>query len=416
MILKDCLEIIIDNRGRNPKYYDNEAYPVIDNVMIKNNYHPNIKEATRFINQDTHDNFLRGYLEPNIPIMTLVGGGIGNVSLSIDDKSVIVQNTIGFKTKAEILDSVYLYYWFLYKHDELIQFNRGSGQPSIRKTDIENMNIELKSINYQRKVSKILSKIDEKIALNNEINNNLQELINNIFISKFANFDGYNGDYKTTDLGDIPTGWNIDNFGNVVSFSNGYGWNSKDMLDSEQINTYKVFKMGNIKIGGGINKDKTKSWISRDKCLGLEQYLSKKGDILMCMTDMKSSENPLLGHTALIDRDNEFVINQRVGLIRCNKEIKWPYIYTMTNLPFFISDIRSKAHSGVQVNLTTSGICETKMLIPDNVSLEEFYKNVIPMYEKIFVINNEVEYFEQLRDTLLPKLMNGEINLDNIEI
>ena len=88
----------------------------------------------------------------------------------------------------------------------------------------------------------------------------------------------------------------------------------------------------------------------------------------------------------------------------------------MTNLPFFISDIRSKAHSGVQVNLTTSGICETKMLIPDNVSLEEFYKNVIPMYEEIFVINNEVEYFEQLRDTLLPKLMNGEINLDNIEI
>ena len=178
MILKDCLEKIIDNRGRNPKYYDNEAYPVIDNVMIKNNYHPNINEATRFIDQDTHDNFLRGYLEPNIPIMTLVGGGIGNVSLSIDEKSVIVQNTIGFKTKPEVLDSIYLYYWFLYKHDELIQFNRGSGQPSIRKTDIENMNIELKDINYQKKVSKILSKIDEKIELNNKINNNLCYLYN----------------------------------------------------------------------------------------------------------------------------------------------------------------------------------------------------------------------------------------------
>lgn len=173
MILKNCLEKIIDNRGRNPKYYDREVYPVIDNVMIKNNYHPNINEATRFIDQDTHDNFLRGYLEHNIPIMTLVGGGIGNVSLSTDDKSVIVQNTIGFKTNPELLDSVYLYYWFLYKHDELIQFNRGSGQPSIRKTDIENMNIELKDINYQRKVSKILSEIDEKIDLNNKINNNL---------------------------------------------------------------------------------------------------------------------------------------------------------------------------------------------------------------------------------------------------
>ena len=244
----------------------------------------------------------------------------------------------------------------------------------------------------------------------------MQELINNIFISKFVNYDGYTGEYKTTEIGDVPINWNVDSFGNVITFSNGYGLDSKDMLENSAPDTYKVFKMGNIKIGGGINKEKTKSWILKRKCIGLERFLSKKGDVLMCMTDMKSSENPLLGHTALIDRDDEFVINQRVGLIRCDKEIKWPYIYTMTNLPFFISNIRSKAHSGVQVNLTTSGICNTKVLIPDKYSLNEFYQNVTPMCEKIFILNDEVEYLEQLRDTLLPKLMNGEIDLDNIEI
>ena len=258
--------------------------------------------------------------------------------------------------------------------------------------------------------------MDDKFKLNNEINNNLQELINDIFISKFVNYDGYNGEYKSTEIGDIPSDWNIDDFGNVISFSNGYGWDSKDMLENNQPDTYKVFKMGNIKIGGGINKEKIKSWILKEKCSGLEQFLSKKGDVLMCMTDMKSSENPLLGHTALIDRDDEFVVNQRVGIIRCDKDIKWPFIYTMSNLPFFISSIRSKAHSGVQVNLTTSGICDTKVIIPDKDSLGEFYKNVTPMYEKIFVLNNEIESLEQLRDALLPKLMNGEIDLDNIEI
>lgn len=310
----------------------------------------------------------------------------------------------------------YLYYVLLNNMKKIRQNSTGTVFSSISKNDLENLEIDFHFDKTQKKIEKILYDIDSKIELNNEINNNLQELINNIFISKFVNFEGYNGDYKTTDLGDIPTEWNIDKLGKVVSFSNGYGWDSKDMLDSEQINTYKVFKMGNIKIGGGINKDKTKSWISKDKCLGFEQYLSKKGDILMCMTDMKSSENPLLGHTALIDRDNEFVINQRVGLVRCNKEIKWPYIYTMTNLPFFISNIRSKAHSGVQVNLTTSGICETMVLVPDNDSLEEFYKNVTPMYEKIFIINNEIEYLQKLRNVLLPKLMNGEIDVENIEI
>ena len=49
-------------------------------------------------------------------------------------------------------------------------------------------------------------------------------------------------------------------------------------------------------------------------------------------------------------------------------------------------------------------------------SIYEFYKNVTPMYEKMFVLNNEIEYLEQLRDTLLPKLINGEIELENIEI
>ena len=68
------------------------------------------------------------------------------------------------------------------------------------------------------------------------------------------------------------------------------------------------------------------------------------------------------------------------------------------------------------MNLTTSGIRDTKVLIPDKVSLEEFCKNVTPMYEEMFILNNEIEKLEELRDTLLPKLMNGEIGLDNIEI
>ena len=340
---------------------------------------------------------------------------IGYVAISKNDlctnqgfKSIIPNDKIDYK---------FLYY--LLKHNKDYIASKGSGSTFKEVSGSVMKGIELsipKNINDQKKISKVLFDIDKKIESNNEINNNLQELINDIFISKFVNYYGYTGEYETTEIGDIPSNWKVNNLGNVISFSNGYGWNSKDMLENNQPDTYKVFKMGNIKIGGGINKEKTRSWILKEKCSGLEQFLSKKGDILMCMTDMKSSENPLLGHTALIDCDDEFVINQRVGIIRCDKDIRWPYIYTMTNLPFFINNIRSKAHSGVQVNLTTSDICDTKVLIPDKDSLEEFYKNVTPMYEEMFILNNEIEKLKELRDTLLPKLMNSEINLDNVEI
>lgn len=368
MILKDCLEKVIDNRGRNPKYYDNEAYPVIDNIMIKNNYHPNIKEATRFIDQDTHDNFLRGYLEPNIPIMTLVGGGIGNVSLSIDEKSVIVQNTIGFKPKSEILDSIYLYYWFLYKHNELIQFNRGSGQPSIRKTDIENMDIDIKNINYQKKVSKILSKIDEKIALNNKINNNLYDIANTMIDGEFKN----NEFIKLNE---------------VIKFIKG--------KKPSDISIYK--KDGYIKYLtiACLNNQET-TYANSNK------MIFTKSDVLMVM-DGASSGN--------VYYSTEGIVGSTLSKIETkNNDFISEYLYFC--LKKYSKDIQEKT--------TGSAIPHTDKEFVGNLNIPIIEKRKQTKYasfiNKIIEINNQNEILSQLRDTLLPRLMNGEINLDNIEI
>ena len=137
----------------------------------------------------------------------------------------------------------------------------------------------------------------------------------------------------------------------------------------------------------------------------------------MCMTDMKNSISPLLGHTALMNIDDEYIVNQRVGLIRCKKKITdYPYVYTMSNLEYFLKDIRSRANSGVQVNLSTNGICETKIVIPSKSILDKFNNFAKPLYEIMFNNQKESRNLERLRDTLLPKLMNGEIDLDKIEI
>ena len=396
--------------------YVDKGYKI---VQAKNIAPYNITfDDSNYIDEETFNRIKDNHkLHKEEVLYTNIGSQLGNSAIyESDEEAIITWNVMKLIPNKEIIDNYYLCYLLNSNKSYIKALNTSSTMPFVSGKELMNVEFDVPDLIIQKKIVKILKDIEDKIKINNEINNNLQELINNIFTSRFINYDGYNGEYKTTEIGDIPIDWDIDSFGNVISFSNGYGWDSKDMLENSMPDTYKVFKMGNIKIGGGINKEKTKSWILKEKCSGLEQYLSKKGDVLMCMTDMKSNENPLLGHTALIDRDDEFVINQRVGIIRCDKEIKWPYIYTMTNLPFFISDIRSKSHSGVQVNLTTSGICDTKVLIPDKDVLNEFYQSVTPMYEKMFILSNEVESLEKLRDTLLPKLMNGEIDLDNIEI
>lgn len=400
MKLKDCLEKIIDNRGRNPKYYDKEVYPVIDNVMIKNNYHPNISEATRFIDQDTHDNFLRGYLEPNLPIMTLVGGGIGNVSLSVDDKSVIVQNTIGFKTKENVLDSVYLYYWFLYKHDELIQFNRGSGQPSIRKTDVENMDIELKNISYQKKVSKILSNIDEKIELNAKVNNNLYEFTNKLFEEKILN-NKDKDNWKEYVLSDISK---------VI---NGYSYKGNELIDKSDIGMTTI---KNFERTGGFKLDGFKDIIPK-KCK-IDHYV-KPFEVLVACTDLTQNAD-IIGNAIMLLNNSDYkeviMSMDLVKLVPTTKFVNNYMLYAIVNSKKF-KDFALGYKSGTSVlHLNKNCFKEYTIKLPSEDLLKDLSRVIEINYKKISQIIEENKKLQQLRDALLPKLMNGEIDLDNVEI
>lgn len=174
---QEYIKSTIDNRGKNPsQYFEKEKYPVIDNVLIKNTLYPDLSSVTRYIDQDTFDNFLRGYVHKNMPLITLVGNGIGNVTLAPSDEVAIVQNTIGFEVTDE-LDEVFLFYYLRNNQERIKNFNRGSGQPSIKKTDILAMDVEFPKLEIQRKISEILMSIDLKIENNNQINRNLSECL-----------------------------------------------------------------------------------------------------------------------------------------------------------------------------------------------------------------------------------------------
>jgi type I restriction enzyme S subunit len=170
--------------------------------------------------------------------------------------------------------------------------------------------------------------------------------------------------------------------------------------------------MGHIKKGGGLDKSGTKSYVNKDDCLNLQRYVIRKGDLLMCMTDMKSNV-ALLGHTALMDENDKYILNQRVGLIRANQPsvLNYSYIYILTNSFDFIENLRSRANSGVQVNLSTKEIKESLVVVPNRNIHKKFDDVAINLFEKIFILEQENERLIKLRDTLLPKLMSGEIRV-----
>ena len=161
----------------------------------------------------------------------------------------------------------------------------------------------------------------------------------------------------------------------------------------------------------------TKSWFPKQQSANLQKYILRKGDILMAMTDMKDHV-AILGNTAVMGLDGQYILNQRVGLLRCKKkyEISYPYIFLLTNSPAFLKDLRIRANSGVQVNLSSNEIKNASILIaPDEIN-SKFNRIIEPMFEIIFKNDIEIDCLSTLRDTLLPKLMSGEIDVSKIEI
>lgn len=308
----------------------------------------------------------------------------------------------------------YFVYYSLIRNDnttalQAIAEQSTSAYPSIKPSNIKNREILLPPLETQQKIASILSSIDDKIELNNSINNNLEQQAQAIFKSWFVDFEPFGNT--------MPFEWNIGKLEEIVEFSNGYAFKSSELLSCPDVDCYNVFKQGHINRGGGFNPLGTKSWYPKDKAKNLGKYILKKGDILMAMTDMKDNV-AILGNTALMGVDDQYIVNQRVGLLRAKNDynISYPFIYILTNSTDFLADLRKRANSGVQVNLSSTEIKNSDVIIATKDINSKFDNIVKPFFEQIFINNIENSRLIQLRDTLLPKLMSGEIDVSEVDI
>lgn len=324
----------------------------------------------------------------------------------------------------ENINPKYIYY-FLTKKDitaylQKIAEDSVSTYPAIKPSDIKNLEILLPNRNNQDKIEQILSNLDSKIEINNKIISNLESQAQAIFKSWFVDFEPFqDGNFVESELGMIPEGWKVKELGEVADFSNGYSFKSKDLLEEKKSkNDYKVFKQADIKVGGGINPNNTKSWIDSEfiRKNKLSRFIIQSGDLMMCMTDMKNNVR-LLGNTALVYQPDEYILNQRVGRLRSKqKEIKPSFLYYLTNNSVFLNDLRGRANTGVQVNLSTSEIKRSKVILPTCDIIKRFCDYSESITKSINSLNNQNTKLDELRDALLPKLMAGEIDVSNIKI
>lgn len=288
----------------------------------------------------------------------------------------------------ENIDKNYLFYYLKFITDKLKNSTHGSVMMHLTKVDMENQIIKLPDYNNQKKIGEILSKIDEKIELNNQINDNLFKFaisyINNkieeteVPISKFAKIQG------------------------------GYAFKSKDLLDDKTNN--RIIKIKNLR--SEINADVVNSQYVEDEVANSidSKFKLNKGDVTIAMTGAE------LGKTGFIYGFDNYYLNQRVGVIRGKNKEGELYLKILFLSNEFQTLLNSKGYGSAQPNISTNDI--ESILINDiaEENLKDIYERLNSVYYRIISNCEENLNLEQLRDTLLPKLMNGEIDLDKIEI
>lgn len=412
--LGEVIKVQIDNRGRNPeKYINYSKFPVIDNYLIKNEKYPNIKNVNRYIDEDTKNNFLRGHLEKDDVIITLVGNGIGNATMVPSSNCVIIQNTLGLRCN-ELMTNDFLYYTLISNRNKIVKYNRGSSQPSIRKTDLFSYEINVPTINYQKKITKILNSLDSKIEINNKIISNLESQAQAIFKSWFVDFEPFqDGNFVESELGMIPEGWEVRELKDVSKRINGFSYTSKDIFDESNIN---MITIKNFDRNGGLQNDSIKP-ISKNSRIKKDHYL-KTNDILMACTDLTQKADIIGGVLLYFENenfDNEIFSMDLIKLVPFEKDDTFFFYYYLKNPIFKL--FAENASSGTTVlHLSKKAVDNFNTVYPTKKHIDRFNDYVFPIIKKQRNLLTQNTKLAELRDALLPKLMAGEIDVSNIKI
>lgn len=402
--LSDCITII---SGGTPKTSVSEYWggdiPWLSVKDFNNDFryvYATEKKITELGLQNSSTNLLQ-----KDDIIISARGTVGELAM-IPYPMAFNQSCYGIRAK-EGIDKTFLYYLIKNCLSKLKAVTHGTVFDTITRNTFDLIEVEIPELEIQHKIASILSSLDDKVELNNRVNGNLLEKAKLLFDEYFINYHHFNGA--------MPADWKQGVFDDIVHFQSGYAFNSSELEKNESKDSYKVFKQGHIARGGGFVFDGTKSWYPKCKCSKLERFILKKGDLLMAMTDMKGNV-AILGNTAIMPVSDEYILNQRVGLIRPRKETgaNYPYVYLLTNYSSFLYDLRSRANSGVQVNLTSNAIKESKIFIPPKEIFDEFNKIVEPLFERMLLNTVENEKIIEARNSLLPKLMSGQVDVSQI--
>ena len=395
------IELIDGDRGKNyPKKSEikEKGFCLFLNAKNVTSNDFNFNELN-YISEEK-DKLLRNGKIKRKDIILTTRGTVGNVayySNKVPYENMRINSGMIIIRCSENLNEKYLYWYMRSKmfQNQIKELQTGSAQPQLPISIIKNMNIKICEKHLQNKIVKVLDIIQQKIDLNTHTNNNLYKLLDNLFKEKYYNNENYNL-WEEVTLNDITskfaTGLNPrKNF--VLGHGNNYYVTIKNMQNNDVILNEKCDKVDDQAI----------------------IKINKRSDLQI--GDLLFSGIGTIGRVYLIkDNPYNWNISESIFTIRANKKCSSEFLYLLLLNKNMQNYAVNKASGSVQKGIRMADLKQFNVKLPTYKEMQEFTAEIKPIINKIYNKSGQNRKLEKLRDTLLPKLMNGEIDLDKIEI
>ena len=407
--LCDVCSELSDGLHKAPKFIEKGEYIFVNAKNLYNGYILD-NDPTK---KTSHEEYLK-YKKPlgKHTILYSIDGTIGNIAKYRGEKCVLGKGACYLNCNPKIVVSSYLYYQLQSSHFKSYIHLMSTGS-TIKHISLKTMReyvFELPSLTDQRRIVSILSSLDRKIELNNKINADLEEMAQAIFKNWFVDFELFkDGKFVDSELGMIPEGWKVISLNEILDNVSGYSYKGSELQSSN----IAMATIKNFERKGGFKTEGYKEIVISKKIK--ETQFVNMFDVLVAHTDLTQNAE-IVGNPAIVLSKGGY--EKLIMSMDLTKVISKIDGVTNGLLYCILSTSRFKEHALGYVNGTTvlhmskKAVPEYTCAFPKDINqIRDLCITLDSIYKRMAVTYDENSRLSLLRDTLLPRLMSGKLEV-----
>lgn len=354
------------------------------------------KTGLQFVTPEIQKSISRYTVNSGNIILSIVGsiGFVGRISDELDGAN-LTENCVKFLTNKKVIDDDFLFYYLISNigQEEIEKRNVGSTQPKLPIYNIKDIDILLPPLPEQTAIASVLSSLDDKIDLLHRQNATLEKMAETLFRQWFVE--------------EVKEEWEEIRLGSIVEVINGVSYKSDDLNPS----TTAMVTLKSFDRNGGFRMDGFKEYTGKYK----EQHILKEGDLVVAHTDI-TQEADVIGNPVMVIGNPKYETllfsMDLVKVISKSKNYTNEFLYLLMKSREFKEHCLGYSNGSTVLHLSKKAIPEYEMKLPPDSLIIKFSKKVKPLVQKQFRNQTQIRTLTALRDTLLPKLMSGEVRVE----